>query len=321
MKTVMIIGAGQLGSRHLQGLAKIGMPLNILVIDPDSNSINLSKDRYQEINNSIHQIEFLNAIPNEMPPIDVAIVACSSHVRFSVVKALLAKTKVRFLVLEKLLFNKREEYDLMEAVLKNTNTKVFVNCSMRMMPIYVYAKEILKSSVVKASISGSQFGLVTNSIHYLDYLVYLSNSHEFRLDTSQLDFPSIVSKRAGFKELNGTLKALFDNGSRIEINCYPKGKMPIIVQLESDSARIICKESEGRAWISTEENGWIWEEIEAKIPFQSQLTTELVNTLLNEGASKLVTFQESSSTHLQLLEGLKSFLIEHGDTNHEYPFT
>ncbi len=321
MKTIVILGAGQLGSRHLQGLAKIEMPLNILVIDPDPNSINLSKDRYQETNNTIHHIQFFNSVPMTIPNIDVAIVACSSHVRFSVINTLLSKALVKFLVLEKLLFNKFEEYEKMESLLKNLSTKVYVNCSMRMMPIYIQAKKIIRSSNVKLSISGSQFGLVTNSIHYLDYLVFLSNCNQFQLDTSKLEFPSIPSKRVGFQELNGTLRADFENGSSLEIHCYSRGKMPIIVQIESEFSRIICKESEGRAWISTDENSWAWEEMEAKIPFQSQLTTQLVDTLLKEGKSQLVNFQESSATHLQLLEGLKSFLNEHGDSKHEYPFT
>ena len=40
MKTIMIIGAGQLGSRHLQGAIQSELALHVIVVDPFQNSLN-----------------------------------------------------------------------------------------------------------------------------------------------------------------------------------------------------------------------------------------------------------------------------------------
>jgi len=43
---IALIGAGQLGSRHLQGLAKISYDCNITVVEPSMESMEQTKLRY-----------------------------------------------------------------------------------------------------------------------------------------------------------------------------------------------------------------------------------------------------------------------------------
>ena len=42
---IAIIGAGQIGSRHLQGLTKIKQSINITVIDPNPAALKMAKKR------------------------------------------------------------------------------------------------------------------------------------------------------------------------------------------------------------------------------------------------------------------------------------
>ena len=57
---IAIIGAGQLGSRHLQGLKKAQAPMNIYVLDANNDSLKICEQRYNEIadNNLIGEIIF-----------------------------------------------------------------------------------------------------------------------------------------------------------------------------------------------------------------------------------------------------------------------
>ena len=57
---VAIIGAGQLGSRYLQGMASCKLPLDIIVIDPNQESLIQAQDRWNEVVtvNNIHSLEF-----------------------------------------------------------------------------------------------------------------------------------------------------------------------------------------------------------------------------------------------------------------------
>ena len=49
MYNVAIVGAGQLGSRHLQGLSKVNININISVVDPKKHSLQLARSRFNEM--------------------------------------------------------------------------------------------------------------------------------------------------------------------------------------------------------------------------------------------------------------------------------
>ena len=59
-KTIVIVGAGQLGSRYLQGLSLCKIPLKIFIIDPNGNSLLTAKMRWnQAVNHETnHQVHF-----------------------------------------------------------------------------------------------------------------------------------------------------------------------------------------------------------------------------------------------------------------------
>ena len=63
MKIICIIGSGQLGSRHLQALKTIGTKLNIFIVDPSNESLDIAKERYDTIDpKNIHELLYLNNI-------------------------------------------------------------------------------------------------------------------------------------------------------------------------------------------------------------------------------------------------------------------
>ena len=47
---IALIGAGNIGSRHLQALAKSKLKLNLFIIDTNNKSLTLSKSRYELLN-------------------------------------------------------------------------------------------------------------------------------------------------------------------------------------------------------------------------------------------------------------------------------
>ena len=80
----LIIGAGQLGSRHLQGLLKFDKEQIIYVLDTSVSSLDIAKERASEVE-SKHTIRYLtnwDSIPSEL---DLVIVATGASVRSKVV--------------------------------------------------------------------------------------------------------------------------------------------------------------------------------------------------------------------------------------------
>ena len=59
----LIIGAGQLGSRHLQGLVKYLGQLEIYVLDPSIDSLIIAQEREREITHN-HEIIYTPVLIN-----------------------------------------------------------------------------------------------------------------------------------------------------------------------------------------------------------------------------------------------------------------
>jgi hypothetical protein len=321
MRRIKIVGAGQLGSRHLQALQALAEPAEIHVIDPSPASLATARERFEAAGRGVaHRVRF-EARDVETGPTDVAIVATNADARRGAVEALLAVSTVRFLVLEKLLFDRREDYAAVGAALERAGARAWVNCPMRVMPCYERIRAELGGGPLGYRVTGSQYGLVTNAIHYIDHAVHLAGSAVESVDASRLDARPIASKRAGFLELNGTLVAQLADGSVCEATCYPQGTAPVVVEIFSSAHRFIVRESEGRLWHAGEASQWRWEERDAPVPYQSQITTGVVESLLADGDCGLAPYAESARTHLALLEPLRPLVRDSAPGGADYPFT
>ena len=322
MKRVKIIGAGQLGSRHLQALKAIPEDLAISVVDPSSESLRVAKERYEAVTSgTTHPIEYEHEL-KAGGTWDLVIVATNANVRRPVVEQLLATSEIRNLVLEKILFPDARDYEAVTRLVTVKGTKAWVNCCMRQMDIYSKIRERVRGRPVHMSVTGSRFGLVTNAIHYFDYLAWITGSTMFTVDSLALQRQPVESKRKGYLEFNGTLSARFGDGSFGVVTCFEKGALPGFVEIHSTDARYLVRESERKAWVSEQANGWGWTEIEAPIPFQSQLTAELARSIFESGHCALPTLEESSSIHLQLLRPLAEHLrAQKQQFDLEFPFT
>jgi len=125
MKRICIIGAGNIGSRHLQGLKKITSPLSITVFDPSAESLSTARQRYDQIPSSLnHEINFLQTMEDLPKNIDLAIIATSSNVRRKVTEELLKNSTVKYLILEKILFQKAQDYKAIKKQIKKDDLLV-----------------------------------------------------------------------------------------------------------------------------------------------------------------------------------------------------
>jgi predicted dehydrogenase len=322
-RSIFIVGAGQLGSRHLQALKTVPISLDITVVDPSETSLRTARERYESIPGvQTHSVRYLREVPASFDPVDIAIIPSNSDMRRQIVETLLGRGTVRSMVLEKLLFDKKNDYATVEDLLRNNEVRAWVNCSMRTMPFYAGLRTLFQGTPFTYIVTGSQFGLITNAIHYIDHMAFLSGGSRFSLDTSLLHLPPIESKRKGFLELNGTLTVRFENGCSGVLTCFPDGDLPVMVEIISAGTRLISREWERKAWIARSGEGWAWKETDAVIPYQSQMTAQVVGDILTKGTCGLVPYNESMQLHLQMLEPLREFLEGRGARKQEhYPFT
>lgn len=306
-----IIGAGQIGARHLQGLALFTRPAHIYVIDPSLSSLKNAQALFfrNGQNSAGHQVDYLQKLEDAPSQFDVVIVATPAHVRCAVVEELLCYKNIRFLILEKFLFQKHKDYTLIGELLQKKDVPTWVNCPLRTMSFFKQLKQkIQEGGAIDYSVEGSRIGLATNSIHHLDLASYLSNQHKWQFDSSLLDGNVLPSKRKGFIEFSGTLSGRNAWGSRWNCTSYPMGQMPLLVRISTQKMRCLIDLKAKKAWLSEEKTEWVWTETSFSIPLQSEMTHLVVEQILDKGFSDLPTYSESCRLHLSLLHAFLSHL-------------
>ncbi len=302
---VAIIGAGQLGSRYLQGMANCKLPLDIVVVDPSKNSLIQAHERWNEvsIDYDIHTVEFLKShddIDNKL--IDIVIIATNSGGRADLIIELSKKLRISYWVIEKVLAQSEDELDSISENLKNY-PGVWVNTPRRMMNWYqeMIALTPHRSPII-CTVSGTDWGLACNAIHFLDLVGWWSGEELVSVKSNKLASQWHQAKRDGYWEIFGTLEARFSGGSKLFLNCISENT-PYLVKIETIDFTWDIKELEGTA---TRSDG---EDVSGHLEFQSEMTGKLIESILIKGQCDLTILDESIALH----RGLLKTLVSHWD--------
>lgn len=319
MNNICIIGSGQLGSRHLQGIKLSKTPLNIIVFDLAADALQVAEIRYNEVESSVaHEIMFTSNL-NDIPyKIDVAIISTSSGPRRKMVEELLKHKKVRYMILEKVLFQNLEDFDAVEELLKEKGTKAWVNCIRRNFRDYTEIKKAFCNQNAICNVTGNEWGMMCNLIHFIDYMSFVFEDITFKLDLESLLPELVPAKREGYYELYGTIIARFNNGRIGSITCNKGGEIDMTLSITGCEDQVVLCESRNIAY---------WRKIDGKsdfvekylsFPFQSQTTGELIEEILSTGNCKLTGYKESAILHKQMLQPIIHFINSKIDSKINY---
>ncbi|KMT64739.1 Gfo/Idh/MocA family oxidoreductase [Catenovulum maritimum] len=307
MPNILIVGAGQLGSRHLQGAVQSELALNIVVVDPSSDSLAVAKSRAEEIElgNPKTAVEYINAV-SQGSEFDVVIIATTANIRYRVFKDLVDACQIKNVVFEKVLFQKAAEYELAESLLRENNIKAWVNCPRRQNATYQSLLSLVENETsFDMTVSGNSWGLACNGIHFVDLFAYLSGTTEITLFPKLCDKSVMESKRSGFYEVLGTIECKSSNDKNMILSCDDGDSISVNVEIRTPNFTILIQETAGK--LTIERNG---ERVETqfKAVFQSQLTHVLIEDIIKTQSCKLTTFSDSKSLHVPFINTIKTHL-------------
>lgn len=297
--SVLLVGAGQLGSRYLQGLAGIDRQLKITVVDPSLVALDVAKKRLSEVSSSIkHQLQFSTSLDEAPKQLDLALVATPAHCRSEVVGAIAAQHKVNAWILEKVLAQSSQQVDQIEKTLAG-HSRVWVNTPRRLMTWHQEIKAQLLTcdpSGLRVRMSGGNWGLACNAIHFIDLVSWWTGDSVDGVDCRGLgDWQS--SKRSGFQEVFGCLMVNFRDGSTLELICNQSDAAPRI-EVETTEGIWLIEETAGKALCPS------GQEIAGQLSFQSALTAPLVEQILTLGRCELPSLADSAAQHRPFLGAL-----------------
>ena len=304
---ITIVGAGQMGSRHLQGLALIDREIDVSVVDPSNSSLKLAETRFQEmaVNEFVRSVTYSESMETLDKNIDLAIIASNSNVRRRIIEDLLDRVDVRYMILEKVAFQSVDDFQAVLELFKKEEVKAWVNCAKRMHPVYKnIRRELRDEDIIHMQVIGGKWGLACNAIHLLDLFAFLTGEIVQKIDTSGLDPKIYESKRNGFIELGGKIESETPRGDYLTLTDNKELKEIEIQQhITSDNHHYNIFQLDGKYNHEHKKNGWqVQEETFPEFP-QSQLTHLIVQSVLDSGECDLSSLDESYILHKPMLEG------------------
>lgn len=292
MYQVAIIGAGQLGSRHLQGLKIASSSLSITVMDSSEESLKTAKERYESVQQIGEKtIKYVRSIEELPDCLDLVIIATGARPRAAIVRNLLSHSSVRYMILEKILFPQLSEYDEIESLLNNKNIVCWVNCPRRMYGSYCLIKNSLDySEPIKMEFVSGNWGLCCNTIHFIDVFMYLTQADEYTIDTCGIENHIYDSKRSGYIEMMGSLNISTKNGDELHLTAESSYKGQTRVEIKNGNHYYALDEMKGVLIIDGKE-------VKVPTPYQSQTTGMLADSILSTGYCPLSMYNKSAKYH------------------------
>lgn len=300
MRRIIVAGAGQIGSRYLQGLAKLTERSEVLAFDVSQDSLDRARQRWEEVPSSAnHRLQTTSKLKDIEGTFDLAILSCSADARPSLVATLSRQVNVQAWLLEKLLAQSVNGLQVIRDSIPE-NVPAWVNTPRMTYPLYEQLIPRLNRAPVDARVLNIT-GVACNSIHYVDLIARLRNANIETVKLINVQKWTPYVKRPWLFDFEGLIEVLYSDGSSLSVSgvsgTRSNGMDFSIRSLRSASCYWDIYEDAGKA-VSSEA-----EEIFGQGDrLQSDSTPILVNKIFSNSYTGLPTLDESLRQHQPLLE-------------------
>jgi predicted dehydrogenase len=301
--TVLMVGAGNLGRRHLQSLKSCQHDIKILVVEPYAQALELAKAAYAQVETSggSKQIDYYSSIEQIKDKVDVAIVATPATGRLGLLGSVLDKGTA-FVVLEKVAFNSIADIDQASQLVVEKAQGAWVNCPRRLNPFYQQLKQQLQQDdIVSFEVIGENYGLACNTIHFLDLFAFLGGKTKYKISLDNIE-QVVPSKRDNYIEFFGQINGEFEGSAPFKLSCsQTEGSVAFKVKIKTSTHLYLIDEIKGEVEVVNLRN----DERERqgfRQPYQSELTGPLVDEVITSNSCRLTTFEDSMELHRPFID-------------------
>lgn len=322
MVNIVLVGAGKLGSRHLQALSQLRiMGVNLFVIDPSSEARRVAEDRFDEMpcNPAIASVSYLESTKNlTISDIELVVVATTSEHRGSVINDLCASFNVKSMILEKFLFQDKKSFAEAGKILQQHEIKTWVNLPRRQWRFYQELKiKLAGQKVFQVDVVGKKWSMATSAIHFIDLISFLTGNVDYEI--VNLDFGdsyvpaySVITgpRESKYVEFFGSMHGHFSGGVYFNFTCL-ESEMPFSVIVTTSEGTITIYEELGQCFFNVSDGlHVVASELDVIAPYQSELTNKVAEDIVTNGECSLTPYEESARLHLPLLTSYVEYLSQ-----------
>ena len=302
MRNILILGFGNIGYRHAQSILKSKIPLTLCVVDP--------VEKYNSLlinNNKKIIVNFYTDIQNvKIKKFDIIIFSTTSSERYFLFKKSLKLFKFKYCIFEKVVFQNNYQFKDALKMIKRFKIKAWVNCPMRIYPVFKYIKKKIKNKNFNLEVKGSKINIASNIIHYLDLFIFLKKN-DFNIKTkTKLKQNIIKSKRKGYIEIRGIVNFIDNFNNSLSVEDKGKNISEEICTIKTKDKKFIFENNYLSIFHKTKKIFYA----NYKHLYQSDLTSLVVEDIFKTKKCNLTTLAESSKQHSLIFPFINDHLLK-----------
>ncbi|MBI4370280.1 MAG: Gfo/Idh/MocA family oxidoreductase [Elusimicrobia bacterium] len=304
MKRVLLIGCGQLGSRHLQAAASLPGIDEIELVDPRQPAIDQALSHLKELPSPIKaKVKSFTSLDQATPGGDLCIVATLADHRPQAIRQAADDLGYRSFLAEKLLAQSVSEYEALLVYSRARQLSIWVDLNYRAYEFYRKLKQTLAGEPFIFTATAGAQGLANNGIHSADLFLFLDGSDDIG-PVGSFVYPGLLSSKRGSHifDLSGTLHGATPRGSQFILSYFKEGNASEHVNIVSSRYRAIVDPTLAWAYESDSASGWQWRSVPfAENIFISHMSRGFVTDILQRGQCYLPTIEQAWPSHRFIL--------------------
>ena len=288
-KNILIYGAGNIAIRHVQSIIYEKSVGKIYIFDKKKISLKKMSNFFSNDKNKNKLIFSDNQKELKNKNFFLAFLCTYAFNRIRLIKKIKELCKIKYFIVEKILESNIYNFDNITFNTKN----IFVNMPLRNMSPFRIISQNLNSKKVNATIKGKNWHMICNSLHYINYISYITSSMVEKILIKKLDKPYKLVRK-NFIDFHGNIKVFFENGSTLNIVSLKntkkhyfnlkEGKKIFNYNFKNDQLKIgknlfLCRRE-----------------------FVSKLSNKFYKNLVKNGKVKLPTFEEGLRENFLFIE-------------------
>ncbi len=272
---ILVIGAGQIGSRHIQALASIPDVGEVVAVDPSAESRDRAMLRWRDVPG--HESKRLSVVADVdqagNASFDMAVLATNAAGRLEHLRRVVA-LGIRYVLAEKLLFQSIAELEEALDLCRTAAVSLYPNYVYRYASPWRLLSDRLRGRMFEMRVVAGDIGLATNLPHWLDLFEFVAGYPLGELSV-ELTKPAYPSKRGGgLVDFSGCAAGRSSSGASLSLRFADGVCVPVTTIVTADGDWIL---DEGASTIagSLAEPG-----VHLEMPMVSRITALAVPDIL-----------------------------------------
>lgn len=311
--SVTLVGLGNIGFRHLQGMGRIKDRIALTGLDAAHEALERSRTEWASLGGT----GVFSGDVDTLGPSEIVVLATSSRGRLDLVRGVGEVVNPRVMVLEKVVFTTHADFEACAAWGRRHDVAFFVNCPRRLWPVFAALRRHLDDlgGPIAMEVTDPDLGLACNGVHIVDAFQYLIGDRPISLAASDLG-RIVESKREGYREVFGRIVVVSNRGDRLTLSVREGDDKGHHIRISTGAGVIDVDQATGSF------TGLDPARATGRPPYQSELTGAVVADLLDTGTCGLPGLSASAAAHGVIIDVLRPHFESQGiDCAHGLPIT